>query len=174
MKCWYRGCPYQWFINNFINKIYSATLPGPLQTSLVPPPTLPSPHSCCIIFKTVLTERKQLQIRSRGSCAPNQFSLLVMLSFLIHLMGSRLDGRSAHLRRLPCRNNHPEDTFSVVFPFQPVPYDWNVKWCDVCCPVYERVGVRCSSLVRAFVHGAMGRRIDPSWWTHWVISRSSK
>ena len=27
-------------------------------------------------------------------------------------------------------------------------------------------GVRCSSAVRAFVHGAMDRRIDPSWWTH--------
>ena len=25
---------------------------------------------------------------------------------------------------------------------------------------------RCSSMVRAFAHGAMGRQIDPSWWTH--------
>ena len=24
-------------------------------------------------------------------------------------------------------------------------------------------GVRCSSMVRAFAHGAMGHRIDPSW-----------
>ena len=24
-------------------------------------------------------------------------------------------------------------------------------------------GARCSSLVRAFAHGSMGRRIDPSW-----------
>ena len=24
-------------------------------------------------------------------------------------------------------------------------------------------GARCSSMVRAFAHGAMGRRIDPSW-----------
>ena len=24
-------------------------------------------------------------------------------------------------------------------------------------------GARCSSVVRAFVHGVMGRRIDPSW-----------
>ena len=36
------------------------------------------------------------------------------------------------------------------------------------------VGVRCSSVVRAFVHGAMGGLIDPSWWTHWAISRSSQ
>ena len=27
-------------------------------------------------------------------------------------------------------------------------------------------GARCSSVVRAFAHGAMGRRIDPSWWTN--------
>ena len=35
-------------------------------------------------------------------------------------------------------------------------------------------GVRCSSVVRAFAHGAMDRRIDPSWWTHWAIFRSSQ
>ena len=28
------------------------------------------------------------------------------------------------------------------------------------------LAARCSSVVRAFAHGAMGRRIDPSWWTH--------
>ena len=27
-------------------------------------------------------------------------------------------------------------------------------------------GVRCSSVVRAFDYGAMGHRIEPSWWTH--------
>ena len=27
-------------------------------------------------------------------------------------------------------------------------------------------GARRSSMIRAFAHGAMGRRIDPSWWTH--------
>ena len=35
-------------------------------------------------------------------------------------------------------------------------------------------GARCSSVVRAFAHGTMGRRIDPSWWTHWAISRSNQ
>ena len=25
------------------------------------------------------------------------------------------------------------------------------------------IGARCSSVVRTFAHGAMGRRIDPSW-----------
>ena len=33
---------------------------------------------------------------------------------------------------------------------------------------------RCCSVVRAFAHGATGRRIDPSWRTHWAISRSSQ
>ena len=37
-----------------------------------------------------------------------------------------------------------------------------------------RGGARCSSVVRAFAHGAMGSRIYPSWWTHWAISRSSQ
>ena len=29
-------------------------------------------------------------------------------------------------------------------------------------------------MVRAFAHGAMGRQIDPSWWTHEAISHSSQ
>ena len=29
-------------------------------------------------------------------------------------------------------------------------------------------------VVRAFAHGAMGRRIDPSWWNHLAISCSSQ
>ena len=28
---------------------------------------------------------------------------------------------------------------------------------------YMASGARCSSVVRAFAHGVMGRRIDPSW-----------
>ena len=37
-------------------------------------------------------------------------------------------------------------------------------------------GARCSSVVRAFAHGAMGRRIDPSWGGGPIelISRSSQ
>ena len=31
---------------------------------------------------------------------------------------------------------------------------------------FMSAGARCSSVVRAFAHGAMDRRIDPSWWTH--------
>ena len=27
-------------------------------------------------------------------------------------------------------------------------------------------GARCSAVVRAFAYGPMGRRFDPSWWTH--------
>ena len=36
------------------------------------------------------------------------------------------------------------------------------------------LGVRCSSMARAFAHGAMGHRIDPSWWTHSAIFPSSQ
>ena len=39
---------------------------------------------------------------------------------------------------------------------------------------FVSLGARCSSMVNAFAHGAMGRRIDPSWWTHWAICRSSQ
>ena len=42
------------------------------------------------------------------------------------------------------------------------------------CVISKQTGARCSSVVRAFAHGAMGRRIDPSWWIHWAISRSSQ
>ena len=35
-------------------------------------------------------------------------------------------------------------------------------------------GARCSFMVRAFTHGAMGRRINPSWWIHWAIFRFSQ
>ena len=35
-------------------------------------------------------------------------------------------------------------------------------------------GARCSSVVRAFAYGVRDRRINPSWWTHWAISRSSR
>ena len=33
---------------------------------------------------------------------------------------------------------------------------------------------RCSSVVRAFAHGVLGRGIDPSWWTHRAVSHSSQ
>ena len=32
--------------------------------------------------------------------------------------------------------------------------------------VFRDSGLRRSSVVRAFAHGAMGRQIDPSWWNH--------
>ena len=35
-------------------------------------------------------------------------------------------------------------------------------------------GVRCSSVVTAFAHGAMGRRIDPLWWTHCAIYHTTQ
>ena len=41
--------------------------------------------------------------------------------------------------------------------------------CVVCVCVCVRVRV-----VTEFTHGAMDRRIDPSWWPHCAISRSSQ
>ena len=35
-------------------------------------------------------------------------------------------------------------------------------------------GARCSAVIRALAYGVLGRRIDPSWWTHWAISPSSQ
>ena len=40
--------------------------------------------------------------------------------------------------------------------------------------VLQSLYLQLATAVRAFAHGAMGRRIDPSWWTHWAISRSSQ
>ena len=36
----------------------------------------------------------------------------------------------------------------------------------ICCYVCMCMYVCSSSMVSAFDHGAMGRRLDPSWWTH--------
>ena len=41
-----------------------------------------------------------------------------------------------------------------------------------CVPLAKKInskhawGARCSSVVRAFAHGVMGRRINPSWGGH--------
>ena len=40
--------------------------------------------------------------------------------------------------------------------------------------IIVKKGARCSSMVRAFAYGAMGRWIDPSCWTHWAISHSNQ
>ena len=39
----------------------------------------------------------------------------------------------------------------------------SIIYCFVIFTLYQWTGARCSSVVRAFAHGAMGRRIDPSW-----------
>ena len=39
----------------------------------------------------------------------------------------------------------------------------NKKKSNLGCGHAHIQGSRCSSVVRAFAHGAMGRRIDPSW-----------
>ena len=40
--------------------------------------------------------------------------------------------------------------------------------------LFVNTDARCSSVVRAFARGAMGRRIDPSWWIHRAASTSSQ
>ena len=51
----------------------------------------------------------------------------------------------------------------ILRPFSTIQFKFMFCWfCSL-----NTVGARCSSsVVRAFAHGAMGRRIDPSWWTH--------
>ena len=50
-------------------------------------------------------------------------------------------------------------------------HDWGVYFVNNSLKIF---GARCSSVVRAFAYGTMVRRIDPSWWTHEAISRSSQ
>ena len=38
-----------------------------------------------------------------------------------------------------------------------------INKCSQMCIGFDGCGARCSSVVRKFAHGAMGRRIDPSW-----------
>ena len=47
-----------------------------------------------------------------------------------------------------------------------------VIWFLILCfgfAIFILTGVRSSSVVRAFAHGAMGHLIDPSWWTQFFI-----
>ena len=37
---------------------------------------------------------------------------------------------------------------------------------DLFIMLQSEQGARCSSVVRAVYHGAMGHRVDPSLWTH--------
>ena len=58
-----------------------------------------------------------------------------------------------------------------------VEHSFMVRWVIWLIPqggplIYIRA--RCSSVVRAFAHGAMGHLIDPSCCTHWAISCSSQ
>ena len=78
----------------------------------------------------------------------------------------------AHLSDRPAWkcHRHPQDTctfslFTVI-----------VRNCSlfIYLTSFVMVGARSSSMVRAFAHGAMGCRIDPSWWTYWAISCSSR
>ena len=60
----------------------------------------------------------------------------------------------------------------ITKPTPTVKPDWLITCIKQLLPEHYQ-GARCISMVRAFTHGAMGHRIDPSWWTHRAISRSS-
>ena len=44
----------------------------------------------------------------------------------------------------------------------------------MCSKYYYCICCWCKLVVRTIAHGAMDRRIDLSWWTHWAISRSNQ
>ena len=52
------------------------------------------------------------------------------------------------------------DTWQTQFHHRPVTV--HCMYVHALCHCHVK-GARCSSVVRAFAHGAMGRRIDPSW-----------
>ena len=56
----------------------------------------------------------------------------------------------------------------MFFTFTFLPVIWN-SYSKFCLIVFE---VGFNSIVR-YDHGAMGRWINPSWWTHWAISHFS-
>ena len=52
--------------------------------------------------------------------------------------------------------------------------DRTAAYSKKCCIRIRVERARCSSVVRAISHSAVGRWIDPSWWTQLAISRSSQ
>ena len=69
-----------------------------------------------------------------------------------------------------------KNAFANGFSFQPVLHDWCNEGCGMCTKrkFFHSNYERDVALVIAFAHGAMGHRIDASWWTYEAISRSSQ
>ena len=84
---------------------------------------------------------------------------------LVHTMEDRSDDPSHHERTLL-----PRSYISLQFITVSV-NQINVLCVSVLSHVWNMFGATCSSVVRVFAHG---RRINPSWWTHWAISSSSQ
>ena len=73
-----------------------------------------------------------------------------------------------------------------IWQYKKITASFCISIADYFCRSFLMVCVAClisafstfapsSSVVRVFAHGAMGRRIDPSWGgTHWATSRSSQ
>ena len=72
--------------------------------------------------------------------------------------------------------HHPTDRITHTTAFvKPVGEHWLLndknKLSLTHTPLYKLAPIvnkelNIAPVVRAFAHGAMGRRIDPSWWTH--------
>ena len=64
-----------------------------------------------------------------------------------------------------CANKHVYnfDRIHILHITSTASTNWNGKASLDIVQRYAGAGARCSSVVRAFAHGAMGRRIDPSW-----------
>ena len=63
-----------------------------------------------------------------------------------------------------CKMNISDYSLAVLdfaLKISSIRYWWFVCQSRVSCTSLHNAGVRCSSVVRAFAHGAMGRRIDP-------------
>ena len=81
----------------------------------------------------------------------------------VHPMKDRSDDPSHHERTLLPRSylSLPPDVEVQRYwgvERNATHHNINTAMTHLCCG-----GARCSSVVRAFAHGAMGRRIDPSW-----------
>ena len=76
------------------------------------------------------------------------------------------------------QNYHNIQPQPVSFVFFNLYYSDHLMSSPISCStfiIYLSIkGAICNSVVRVFAHGAIGRVIDLSWWTHGTIYRSSQ
>ena len=133
------------------------TYPPPTHTHTPPTTTTHSPHPPTHPTQKKKKKKKKERIKEKGVTQSYYTGLITTRSIIkCFVYGNcHIPGPGPH-----CYSHHRFD--------QP-----QIQNDRILSPQLEQ-GARRSSVVRAFAHGAMGRRIDPSWWTHWAISRSSQ